>query len=47
MMIGSDYGHIDPAAEPRLVERLNDRGDLSESTVTKILGQSAIAFYGL
>ena len=47
MMIGSDYGHIDPAAEPRLVDRLIERGDLTESTVTKILGQSATAFYGL
>jgi len=46
-MIGSDYGHIDPAAEPRLVDRLIERGDLTESTVTKILGQSATAFYGL
>lgn len=47
LLIGSDYGHNDPAEEPQLVATLKGRGDLSARSLDKILGENARRFYGI
>ena len=47
LIIGSDYGHNDPSEEPRLVDTMRAREDLSPAAVDKILGRNARALYGL
>jgi predicted TIM-barrel fold metal-dependent hydrolase len=47
LIIGSDYGHNDPSAEPKLLETLAERGDLSEILTEKILCTNPRVLYGL
>ena len=47
LMIGSDYGHNDPAEEKALVETLKAREDLSPHLVEKILVHNPREFYSL
>ena len=47
LIIGSDYGHNDPSAEPMLVETLAERGDLSASLSNCILRTNPRALYGI
>ena len=47
LIIGSDYGHNDPSAEPMLVETLAERGDLSASLSDSILRTNPRALYGI
>jgi hypothetical protein len=46
-MIGSDYGHNDPAEEKALVQTLRRREDLSGELVDKILSDNPRQFYSL
>jgi predicted TIM-barrel fold metal-dependent hydrolase len=47
LMIGSDYGHNDPAEEKALVQTLRGRGDLSGELAEKILIDNPRQFYSL
>jgi predicted TIM-barrel fold metal-dependent hydrolase len=47
LMIGSDYGHNDPAEEKALVETMKAREDLSAALVDKILVQNPKDFYSI
>jgi predicted TIM-barrel fold metal-dependent hydrolase len=47
LLIGSDYGHNDPAEEKALVETMRLRKDLSPGLVQKIFTANPQRFYGL
>lgn len=47
ILIGSDYGHTDPANEPRMVDTLRQREDVPANVIDKILGDNPKKFYGL
>jgi len=47
LMIGSDYGHNDPAVEKALVQTIRSREDLSPSLADKILTDNPKRFYSL
>jgi predicted TIM-barrel fold metal-dependent hydrolase len=47
LMIGSDYGHNDPAEEKALLRTMRARGDLSPGLVEKILIDNPKQFYSL
>jgi predicted TIM-barrel fold metal-dependent hydrolase len=47
LMIGSDYGHNDPAEEKALVQTMRSREDLSAQLVDKILIHNPKQFYSL
>ncbi|MFQ5682379.1 MAG: amidohydrolase family protein [Candidatus Binatia bacterium] len=47
LIIGSDYGHNDPSAEPQLVATMRSREDLSSKLVDKILVENPRRFYGI
>ena len=47
LLIGSDYGHNDPAEEKALVQTMRTREDLSPSLVEKIFSDNPKRFYGL
>jgi predicted TIM-barrel fold metal-dependent hydrolase len=47
LLIGSDYGHNDPAEEKALVQTMRSREDLAPTVVEKILCDNPKRFYGL
>ena len=47
LLIGSDYGHNDPAEEKALVQTMQTREDLSAVMVKKIMCENPRRFYGL
>jgi uncharacterized protein len=47
LMIGSDYGHSDNAAELEALRKLRDGGELPARVVDKILGDNPARFYAL
>ena len=47
LLIGSDYGHNDPAEEKALVANLKAREDLAADRVDKILVHNPKEFYSL
>lgn len=47
LLIGSDYGHNDPAEEKALVETMTTRADLPRSLVEKIFTENPARFYGI
>jgi len=47
LMIGSDYGHNDPAEEKALVQTMRSREDLPPEMVGKIMSENPRQFYGL
>lgn len=50
LLIGSDYGHEDPAQQMRFAQELRSRadaGDIAQSAVQKIVSDNARKFYGL
>lgn len=47
ILVGSDYGHTDPANEPRMVDLMRARKDLPARVVEKILGENPKRFYGI
>ena len=47
LIIGSDYGHNDPSAEPMLLESLASRGDLSVELQDSILKTNPRVLYGI
>ena len=47
LMIGSDYGHNDPAEEKALVQTMRSREDLSPELAENILVRNPKAFYSL
>ena len=46
LLIGSDYGHADPAAELDALRHLRQEGQVSPSTIDKILVDNPKVFYG-
>jgi len=47
ILIGSDYGHTDPAHEPRMVDMLRGRKDVPTRVIEKMLGDNPKKFYGI
>ena len=47
LLIGSDYGHTDPANEPRMVDVMRAREDVPAGVIEKILVDDPKQFYGL
>ena len=47
LLIGSDYGHNDPAEEKALVQTMQTREDLSPGLAEKIMGENPKRFYGI
>jgi predicted TIM-barrel fold metal-dependent hydrolase len=47
LLIGSDYGHNDPAEEKALVQTMRSRDDLSPRVVEKIFTDNPKRFYGI
>jgi predicted TIM-barrel fold metal-dependent hydrolase len=47
LLIGSDYGHNDPAEEKALVQTMKSRQDLSAELVDKLFTANPARFYGL
>ena len=47
LMIGSDYGHNDPAEEKALVQSIRSREDLPPGLADKIMCENPKSFYGL
>jgi predicted TIM-barrel fold metal-dependent hydrolase len=47
LLIGSDYGHNDPAEEKALVQTMRSREDLSPGLVEKIFSDNPKRFYAL
>ena len=47
LLIGSDYGHNDPAEEKALVQTMQTREDLSEGLAEQIMSDNPKRFYGL
>lgn len=47
VLIGSDYGHTDPANEPRMVDVMRQREDVPARVIEKILVDNPKRFYGL
>lgn len=47
LLIGSDYGHNDPAEEKALVQSMRSREDISPEMVEKIMCKNPQRFYGI
>ena len=47
LLIGSDYGHNDPAEEKALVQTMRSREDISPKMVEKIMCENPKRFYGI
>jgi len=47
LLIGSDYGHNDPAEEKALVQTIRSRADLAPQLVEKIFTDNPKRFYGI
>lgn len=47
ILIGSDYGHTDPANEPRMVDLMRQREDVPSQVIEKILCDNPKNFYGI
>ncbi len=47
LIIGTDYGHIDPFSNVRALKVFVDRTDISDTVKKKVLKDNAMAFYGL
>jgi len=47
LLIGSDYGHADPAVEAALVATMRARTEVAPEVIDNILGLNAKTFYGL
>ena len=47
LMIGSDYGHIDPAFEEQMTDALRLHDDVDAGTLQDILARNPAEFYGL
>jgi predicted TIM-barrel fold metal-dependent hydrolase len=47
LLIGSDYGHNDPAEEKKLVQTMRGREDIATALVEKIMCDNPQRFYGI
>ncbi len=47
ILIGSDYGHVDPAFEEKMSEALHAHKEVDSTTIDNILGRNSAEFYGL
>jgi predicted TIM-barrel fold metal-dependent hydrolase len=47
LITGSDYSHLDPAAEPHHIDAMRAHEELSDRVIDKILGDNAKTFYGI
>jgi predicted TIM-barrel fold metal-dependent hydrolase len=47
LITGSDYSHLDPAAEPSHIAAMRAHEELPERVLDKILGENARTFYGI
>jgi len=47
LLIGSDYGHQDPSFEPRIVESIRDKEEVSARLADKMFEDNPKRFYGI
>ncbi len=47
LLVGTDYGHQDQSSEIEAMRIMRDKGDIDPRVVDKIMGENAVAFYGL
>jgi len=47
LVIGTDYGHQDQSSEIAALRMIREKGDVEPRLIDKILGENAIALYGL
>jgi predicted TIM-barrel fold metal-dependent hydrolase len=47
LVIGSDYGHADSAAEIEALRRIKHEGNVTPRVINKILNDNARALYGM
>lgn len=47
IVIGSDYGHVDPAFEEKMAEALQSHKEVDEAVLSDILSRNAAELYGL
>lgn len=47
IVIGTDYGHVDPSSDLNAIQKLRCREDLDHSLIDKIISSNAKALYGL
>jgi predicted TIM-barrel fold metal-dependent hydrolase len=47
IVVGTDYGHQDQSSEIEAMRVMRDKGDVEPRVIDKILGDNAVALYGL
>ena len=47
IVVGTDYGHQDQSSEIEAMRAMREKGDVDPRVIDKILGDNAVAFYGL
>jgi predicted TIM-barrel fold metal-dependent hydrolase len=47
LLVGTDYGHQDQSSEIEAMRIMRDKGEIEPRIVDKIMGENAVAFYGL
>jgi hypothetical protein len=47
LLVGTDYGHQDQSSEIEAMRVMRDKGDVEPRVIDKIMGDNAVAFYGL
>jgi len=47
IVVGTDYGHQDQSSEIEAMRAMRDKGDVEPRVIDKILGDNAVALYGL
>jgi predicted TIM-barrel fold metal-dependent hydrolase len=47
IVVGTDYGHQDQSSEIEAMRVMRDKGDVEPRVIDKIMGENAVALYGL
>ena len=47
IVVGTDYGHQDQSSEIEAMRAMREKGDVEPRVIDKILGENAVALYGL
>jgi hypothetical protein len=47
LVIGTDYGHQDQSSEIEAMRVIREKGDVEPRIIDKIMGENAVALYGL
>jgi len=47
ILVGTDYGHQDQSSEIEAMRVMREKGEVDPKVIDKIMGENAVAFYGL